>query len=437
MDGAAVPPRAVTETLSEAAARVLSDSFAVYRVDAAVAARIRAAHRSAAAFFRDTAVAATTARDSRDDGAGCNSNNNKKKKRTFFLSTYRRVVKGNLYGYNIPLPSKELFRTWHDCSRCGCGRGTSGGNNNNNNNNENDEKEQELERFRRRQPWPSNELCTASFRLAKDLHALLSECLWQITLLDRERWSSSTTKTNGAFGRSSCTGTGTSTPLPQQPRDPAHRPSPGPSFPLRPRKRSRRSRDGGTSGVVPGKNDDDRGAGTGHGSDAAATRNETNNNTNEETVPPLLPPSRTSPLDFFFYHNRVPGAVNCSEHTDRGALVVVCLTDVPGLEVLLPPPSSPSNNTSPSSSCFVCPGVLVRNPRQRSEDDACRCSDLVCIVAGDQLTRLLSSSSSSNRNEATATTTTATTVRACVHRVRNPLKRARLSISYELRLEEP
>jgi isopenicillin N synthase-like dioxygenase len=42
---------------------------------------------------------------------------------------------------------------------------------------------------------------------------------------------------------------------------------------------------------------------------------------------------------------------------------------------------------------------------------------LICILTGDQLSQL-----------------TGTKTPACIHRVRNRLKRARLSISYELRV---
>lgn len=42
------------------------------------------------------------------------------------------------------------------------------------------------------------------------------------------------------------------------------------------------------------------------------------------------------PLDYFFYHNRQPHIINCSGHVDRGLLIAICLTEVPGLEILLP-----------------------------------------------------------------------------------------------------
>jgi hypothetical protein len=101
------------------------------------------------------------------------------------------------------------------------------------------------------------------------------------------------------------------------------------------------------------------------------------------------------PLDYFYYHNRRPGAVNCSQHVDRGVLICVCLTNVPGLQVL--------NHRNE----FLCPEHLVDKET----------SNLICIMAGDSLQSFDPNS------------------KACMHRVNNKLDNARLSISYELRLK--
>jgi hypothetical protein len=102
------------------------------------------------------------------------------------------------------------------------------------------------------------------------------------------------------------------------------------------------------------------------------------------------------PLDFFLYHGRLEeSVVNCSEHVDRGLLIAVCLTDVPGLEVL------PREKKS-----FVCPEERIL-PSDGSYH--------VCIMTGDQLKKIRSD------------------MPACVHRVRNDLMNERLSITYELR----
>ena len=112
--------------------------------------------------------------------------------------------------------------------------------------------------------------------------------------------------------------------------------------------------------------------------------------------------SNICPLDYFLYHGDKPNAVSCSEHVDRGALICVCLTNVPGLEVH-------------TGDRFVCPEVYTHNADLYRDRHAC--SEYVCIMAGDQLQQI------------------APAAEACVHRVRNDLQQARLSISYELRVE--
>jgi isopenicillin N synthase-like dioxygenase len=108
------------------------------------------------------------------------------------------------------------------------------------------------------------------------------------------------------------------------------------------------------------------------------------------------------PLDYFLYHGDTPNAINCSEHVDRGILICVCLTNVPGLEVL-----------PRDSHRFTCPEIQTYNASLYRERQAC--TDLVCIMAGDQLKILHPE------------------VKACIYRVRNELRQSRLSITYELR----
>ena len=124
---------------------------------------------------------------------------------------------------------------------------------------------------------------------------------------------------------------------------------------------------------------------------------------NESRIPSNMLDSRNCPLDYFLYHNLNPDAVNCSQHKDRGMLICVCLSNVPGLEV------RPKASTE-----WVCPETMIHNFNLYHEKEPV--SGLVCIMAGDQLTEVVDQKV------------------ACVHRVRNNLKRARLSISYELRL---
>ena len=104
--------------------------------------------------------------------------------------------------------------------------------------------------------------------------------------------------------------------------------------------------------------------------------------------------------------------MNCSPHTDRGALIAVALTNVPGLEVLL----QNTARSSPSFSCY-CP-EQVHADRLFAHPYS-----LVCIMAGDQLQRLYSHSHP-----------TCALHGGCIHRVRDNLPSPRLSISYEIRL---
>jgi hypothetical protein len=118
-------------------------------------------------------------------------------------------------------------------------------------------------------------------------------------------------------------------------------------------------------------------------------------------IPETVKETAYCPLDYFLYHGDKPNAISCSEHVDRGMLICVCLTNVPGLEVR-------------DQSVFVCPEVITHNADLYRERRAS--SGLICIMAGHQLQQTLPG------------------IKACVHRVRNDLKQSRLSISYELRL---
>lgn len=345
------PELKVAGTISEVAAQILSQSFAVYRVDATTAANIRTARRAAFKFFGETSSAPSEELDQK----ACTSN-----QENVLVKRYRRIVDGDLYGYNVPLPTKELFRTWHHPRSSGKRQ-------------EEHKKGRSLEetRFRQQQPWPSSELYTGSFRLAENLHQMLLECLKQVLL------TVSSQRLDGIRGTNS--------------NDNSHRNSKAQrknaaSCSSRPRKRIRSS--------------------SCDSEDPEKSEKGSENNT-------LPIRSGSCPLDYFFYHNRVPHAINCSEHIDRGALVVVCLTDVPGLEVCC----LPSSNEALLS--FRCPENLVAQFRKNSTDNGS--SDLVCIMAGDQLSRLLP------ENHAPP---------SCIHRVRNVLERPRLSISYELRLND-
>ncbi|CAJ1937592.1 unnamed protein product [Cylindrotheca closterium] len=134
---------------------------------------------------------------------------------------------------------------------------------------------------------------------------------------------------------------------------------------------------------------------------------------NTYSVPTTVKETTKCPLDYFFYHNNDSRYINCSEHIDRGALICICLSSTtPGLEVL-----------PRGANGFVCPEETLIDHNnlddERNDDDAAAAaaSELICVMAGDQLGTMLGKERM-----------------ACVHRVRNDLPRPRLSISYELRL---
>jgi hypothetical protein len=327
------------------------------------------------------------------------------KSKDLFINRYQRIVKGNLHGYNV-LPSKELFRAWY-----------------NDDNNDNDREE---EQHQQQQEWPSKEFRKNTLLLAKDLHCLLTECVRHIIILKNQHHHCDSPTTRSSSSQEE-----------QEAK----------SIPFPPLKRFRTSSSSASNtenpiSIYPGDNNKNE------------NENENDKNNDETNLPwSCRGHNGGCPLDYFFYHNRNPNSINCSEHIDRGVLVVVCLTDVPGLEVL----SSSSSSSSVSSLSktktkkFLCPELLVHSAnlyKERTDNDAC--SDLVCIMTGDQLSQLLISTREitligSNTAAAAATTTDKKASRiiseadyyppACVHRVRNHLKQARLSISYELRLD--
>jgi isopenicillin N synthase-like dioxygenase len=116
------------------------------------------------------------------------------------------------------------------------------------------------------------------------------------------------------------------------------------------------------------------------------------------------------PMDYFLYNNQESKAINCSEHVDRGLLIAVSLTDVPGLEV------KSRSRLSKENIAWICPEIRVHNSRLYREAADSSISDYICIMSGGQLAASIGAD-----------------VPPCVHRVRQKLKRSRLSISYELR----
>ena len=137
------------------------------------------------------------------------------------------------------------------------------------------------------------------------------------------------------------------------------------------------------------------------------------------------------PMDFFYYHNRqqqdqprqeqspkecslvVP---NCTPHVDRGVLIVVVLTDVPGLVV-----RSKDEN-------IHCPEMDHATLLQKDE------YRLACVLAGGQLEQYMAARLEQERT--VHKSGNCISLPPCVHWVKNDLDKPRLSISYELRLQQ-
>jgi hypothetical protein len=114
------------------------------------------------------------------------------------------------------------------------------------------------------------------------------------------------------------------------------------------------------------------------------------------------------PLDYFLYHgnNKDSSTENCTAHVDRGVLICIYLSKVPGLEIY-------------SNGVWVCP-----------EEELNSNDSLVCIMAGQQL------NANMQRRNANTTAAASTIIPPCIHRVRNSLSDERLSITYEWRQSE-
>jgi hypothetical protein len=381
----------VAASLDEAGRQILLHSFAIYKVSSVTRRKIQAAHRAALRFFHGTT---STSSDSRNGGGSPPNGGIVHEETVPQQHRQRRVVSGHLYGFNVPSNTKHLFRAYCHSDE---------------------------------QPWhPDGALRTASLSLVEDLHSILKDCCHHIIQLanhDQNRHSVSSSLRSRIEGVNDDD-------------------DEIPSFLSHRRKRGRIE-------DMPDTDGDGERLETQTGSPSLPSYN----------IPETAAEARQCPLDYFFYHNRDPSAENCSAHVDRGVLIVVCLTNVPGLEVcprgqmdtvgtnhdcvwrpgtVLDTSDAAMNNdlhpfydgkdfrhdANTITPAFVCPEVLVHNENLYSEVEDTS-SSLVCIMAGDQLSSVL-------RNGQFRVHPTHRM--ACLHRVRHPLKRARLSISYELRL---
>jgi hypothetical protein len=125
----------VSTTLSEAATKIISDSYAIYRVDDDTHQAVQDAWLEARGFFASVQHG---------------SNDEKAERRKAMMDTCRVIQDGHVLGFHVPSAAKFLFRAYCD------------------------------EHERPDQPWPSESLRIASFRLARKLDEILNQCCTEI-----------------------------------------------------------------------------------------------------------------------------------------------------------------------------------------------------------------------------------------------------------------
>jgi hypothetical protein len=268
--------------------------------------------------------------------------------------TNKVIQDGHLMGFHIPSPAKYLFRAYCDM---------------------NDQHTNRNVGKKDPQPWPSESFRIASCRLARKLDGILNQCCSEIRAQITEPQTKDTdTDTN--------TNTTTHT---------------------------------NTAGTKKRK---------WAGQSQSESESESNSDSSNNNIRLRRPAHNNNhcPLDYFLYHGSADPAArvsNCTAHVDRGFLIAICLThNSPGLEVL--PTATSNSNTNKQTAIdypqYVCPEDSTQRASLFTE--ATSCTNLLCILAGDQWRQLDPD----------------TAVQACVHRVRSNLRTSRLSISYELRM---
>jgi hypothetical protein len=410
----------LTNTIADAARAIRHDSFAVYKVPSHTAQAIRVAWTEARKFFAmattlststtnisatiDTSIAAT-ARAATGTSTKTAATETQEKSGSGNSSNYI-IHQGQLHGLYEPSAAKYLYRAFCSSPHQPWPAG------NNSDSNKFNMENGEHHHFRQ-----------ASIEVAQELHQILMDCLAQIEQQESQNQYQ-----------------------PYNP-EPCHH-----------------------GGVCGG------GGGSGSENDESSSpkrkrpRHEFQLQTNESQSSPItvptsaLDPFAQCPLDYFLYHGQQerrqhqhqaashqrhgkstttkvsatgnPNTIttptnptvvvpNCTAHVDRGLLIVVCLTNVPGLEVW---------SRRRHGGSYLCPEILSHHATLYQELEPCAGGEYVCIMAGDQLSdyccqpRMTMAYGAQQQRQQPRRR-----LNACVHRVRSNLPQARLSISYELR----
>jgi hypothetical protein len=403
----------VTSTIADAARAIRHDSFSVYKVPSHTTQAIRAAWTEARFFLamattrptRTTNMSATIDTSSTATAGGGTGTTNTvtepQAKSGSSHSSHYIIHQGQLYGFYEPSAAKYLYRAfcnsphqpWPAC--------------NYSDSNKSNSKNGENHLFRQ-----------ASIEVAQELHQILMDCLAQIQQQERQEQHQTydpEPSRQGGGGTGGGEDNDSSSPKPKRPR----------------RQFQPQTNEAQSSPI---------------------------------TVPTsVLDPVAQCPLDYFLYHGQQerrqqqlqaashqrhsdssthtvtahdnpnttttqtnPAIVvpNCTAHVDRGLLIVVCLTNVPGLEVW---------SRRRHGGSYRCPETLSQNATLYQELEPCAGGDFVCIMAGDQLPDYCCQPTRTMEDDSQQQGPPPRRLDACVHRVRNNLPQARLSISYELR----
>ena len=408
----------------EAANSILTHSFAIYRVDCDTHQSLVKAWKASRHFLCHVHTNSFTSRCTKDEGVllppaiSSSLVAEAAREEKHYLKKYRNIYKGNLYGLNFPSSAKLLYRAFfsHNSYRNQRGKEEDDATCEDGKDNESLKVCQQQQQ---QQPWPDDfdggELKHCSTDLSARLHDILVNCAEEIQHVVKQHETESI-------------------------RPPSSPSSPSSLNQTRKRKMRHLSHDttddGATSHLFKATKRQYQPINLVHNSNDCASdkiklkAKQVQSSSSAATEMTTTETSKTftrstlCPLDYFLYHNMNANAINCSEHIDRGVLICISMTNIQGLEIF--------SNTDQE---WICPERLSQFEFLHSDNEA-GCSSLICILSGDQLLNVLQEEENGvmDSNKLNAYKHSFPGLVPCIRRVKNKLSRARLSISYELRI---
>jgi hypothetical protein len=474
------------ENLDQVANSILTHSFAIYRVDhdtheslvkAWIASRNFLSHihvnttstRMSSKNIKHTNSGSSGKSNSASVTSGSGSSHNNSSPSALppsshdnsiqaYLKKYRNIYNGNLYGLNRPSEAKLLFRAFfcdtstisnQEENQCK-GKSYSEGDNDSQSQSEGQQQRQQ------HQPWPDDfdggELKNCSKDLSTKLHNILFNCLEAIYSVIQQKEEIDDELAGTIINLSTNAGA-----VMQQPISASKAKAKTTSTSTSTSHLHKKQKLGK---ICTNVQDDFTITRTAVPTNQSSSSSSSYTHSSLSPVTQLKSKALLCPLDFFLYHNERKNSNynttrnivhNCTQHIDRGALICISLTNVQGLEVL-----SNNNSHSKISNEWICPEEWIKslfqpNNRNLYNENGCDCSQFICILAGDQLLKVLSSLEQKEDEEKQGHGCEKGKeekentllyeykqqypgLAPCIHRVRDDLCRARLSISYELRM---